>query len=140
LTDLRLRLQEFTTTHAHQLLELWRYYKIGVINSIFGYSFYSLLIFLGANIYVAQLLSTIIGVTFNYFTYTRHVFHHTSPHVSRFMGAYAINYCLGVGFLTVFHHFFPSAYLAGFLSLIATSIVNYGMLKFFVFTRQKARS
>ena len=139
MTEFRAFIERWLSSHGNNLLELWRYYKIGIINSIFGYACYVTFVYVGCNIYIAQILSTIMGITFNYFTYTRHVFHDTRPYISRYMGAYALNYLLGVGFLTLFHHFLNSPYLAGFLSLVTTSIVNYVILKFFVFTREKAQ-
>jgi putative flippase GtrA len=122
--------------HADRIAELWRYYKIGVINTVFGLALYSLLVFFGLNLFVAQILSHIVGVTFNYFTFTRHVFTEHKPNILRYIASYGVNYLIGLGFLTLFHHFVRSPYIAGFLSAASTSVINYVILKFFVFRRR----
>ena len=125
--------------HADRLAELWRYYKIGVVNTVFGLSIYSLLVFLGLNLFVAQILSHVAGVTFNYFMFTLHVFTDTKPKILRYIASYGVNYLIGLTFLAVFHHFVRSPYIAGFLSALAASVINYVMLKLFVFRRADAR-
>ena len=54
--------------------QLIRFYQAAAINTAFGYGTYALLVFAGANLYVAQIVAQVLGVTFNYFVYSRHVF------------------------------------------------------------------
>ena len=122
--------------HADRIAELWRYYKIGVVNTIFGIGVYSLLVFFGLNLFVAQILSHIVGVTFNYFMFTKHVFRTVKPHIPRYIFSYGVNYLIGLAFLALFHHFMPSPYIAGFLSAASASVINYVILKTFVFRRR----
>jgi putative flippase GtrA len=128
--------RQLIVRHADRIAELWRYYKVGVVNTIFGLSLYSLLVFIGLNLFVAQILSHVAGVTFNYFTFTRHVFKAVKPDIPRYIASYVINYLIGLGFLTLFHHFVRSPYIAGFLSAASTSVINYFILRFFVFRRR----
>src|SRR3546814_4138992 len=79
---------------------VWRYYTVGVINSLFGYGVYALLLSMGLNMYAAQIIGHIIGVAFNYFTYRRHVIQraarseeHTSELQSLMRISYAV-FCL----------------------------------------------
>ena len=72
----------FKWTSVEEWRKLWRYYQVGVVNTVFGYTVFAALIKLGVNIYVAQIISHIVGATFNYITYSRYVFagtHYTVP-------------------------------------------------------------
>jgi putative flippase GtrA len=115
------------------LATLWRFYSVSVINTIFGYSTYALLITLGINLYVAQILSQLIGMTFNYFTYSRHVFREEEATLLRYTGAYAGNYLMNLALLALFHRVTRSAYLAGLLAVIVASLINLVILKRLVF-------
>jgi putative flippase GtrA len=121
------------TARESQVAELWRYYGVALVNTIFGYGVYSIFVFLHLNIYIAQILSRIFGMTFNYFTYKNHVFAGSGPNRVKYILAYLLGYVLGVGFLTIFHSFVRSPYIAGFLSLICVSLINYFVLRKFVF-------
>ena len=54
--------------------ELPKFFVVGFINTVFGYSIYSLFIFLGFNYFLAALISQIIGTLFNYKTIATYVF------------------------------------------------------------------
>src|SRR3546814_5893635 len=73
---------------------VWRYYTVGVINSLFGYGVYALLLSMGLNMYAAQIIGHIIGVAFNYFTYRRHVFQRAAASKLRFIISYTLNYAV----------------------------------------------
>ena len=120
-----------------QIVELWNYYKIGVINTIFGLSLYSGLIYIGVNLYVAQIIGQIAGVIFNYFTFSRHVFSSYQRSIWRYMGAYALNYVLGLGVLYSLHRVIASPYVVGILTAGVLSVVNFFVLKRLVFRTEK---
>jgi putative flippase GtrA len=110
-----------------------RYFGVGIINSVVGYALYALFVALIKNIYVAQISAHILGMTFNYIMLKTHVFRGATPVISRYIAAYAINYFLGLGCLFIFHQLVKSPYLAGLLSLILVAIINYFVLRAFVF-------
>lgn len=116
-----------------RLLELWRYYQAGILNTAFGFGCYSLLVWLGMNIFAAQLLSHCLGVAFNYVSYTRHVFRDAGSAKVRFVLSYAFNYLMGLATLAAVSQFIMSPYLAGFVSIVIVSLINYFVLKQFVF-------
>ena len=115
--------------------EIARYYQAGAINAGVGFGLYSFFVWLSFNIFIAQILSHMIGVTFNYFTYSRHVFRNRAPAKMRFVISYGANYVLSlailVGVSTVEH----SPYVAGLVTIILTSVINYFALKHLVFVR-----
>ena len=123
---------------SDRLVELWRYGQAGVLNAAFGFAVYALFVRLGMNIYVAQIAATLLGIAFNYVTYSRHVFREASPAKLRFTLSYAGNYLVSLGFLALASHIVKSPYAAGLISIVATAIVNYFALKYLVFRRRAA--
>ncbi len=77
-----------------------RYLVVGGVNTAFGYTTFAVLLRLGLHYAVAALLSTILGVLFNFQTIGRLVFGSRDPSlVFRFVGVYAATYLLNVGAL-----------------------------------------
>ena len=113
---------------------LWRYYQAGIVNTAFGYGLFALFVALGLNMYVAQIASHLLGMAFNYFTYSRHAFHDSDVSKSRFIASYAVNYLLGLGALWAVSQVVASPYLAGFIAVAIVSLINYFILKHWVFT------
>jgi putative flippase GtrA len=120
------------------LIELWNYYKIGILNTIFGLSVYSGLVFLGLNLFIAQIIGQIAGVIFNYFTYSRHVFSAYERSIWRFVGVYGVNYFFAVATLYGVHQLIRSPYLAGFVTAGIVSVVNYFLLRRLVFRKPRS--
>jgi putative flippase GtrA len=116
-----------------RLVEIWRYYQAGIVNTAYGLGAYWLLVRFGLNLYVAQFIAHFTGVAFNYFTYSRYVFHDSDPAKSRFAASYVGNYLIGLTSLAAISHWVGSPYVAGFLSVLLVSIVNYLVLKKLVF-------
>ena len=114
---------------------LWRYYQAGIINTLFGYSLFALLVAIGLNMYIAQIIAHVLGVTFNYFTYSRHAFRGAIGSKSRFLLAYAANYLAGLALLAAASTIFTSPYLAGLVAVVIVTLLNYFVLKHFVFAR-----
>lgn len=124
------------TLDRARLAELWRYYQAAVVNTLFGLSVYFLLVWLGVNLFVAQLVSQIAGIIFNYFVYSNYVFRGSDPAILRFALAYGVNYLINLSALWVIVQFVPSPYIAGLASTLFASIVNYLLLRSFVFTKK----
>ena len=121
--------------HALSSIErLWRYYQAGIVNTAFGYGLYALFVALGLNMYLAQIIAHLLGMTFNYFTYSRHAFHDSDVSKGRFILSYAVNYLLGLAALWAAAQVIASPYLAGFVAVVVVSLINYLVLKNWVFT------
>lgn len=119
-----------------RLVELWRYYQVGILNTAFGLGAYSLFVWLGMNMFVAQLFSHSLGVAFNYITYSRHVFSSSEPAKLRFVASYVGNYVVGLVTLSLVSLLVESPYLAGFIAALLVSIINYFVLSKYVFNRK----
>ncbi|WP_022678778.1 GtrA family protein [Sandarakinorhabdus limnophila] len=110
-----------------------RFYQAAIINTLFGISFYALLVWLGLNLFLAQALSHVVGTTFNYFTYSRHVFRTARPAKARFLLSYLGAYLLNLAVLYGLSRVIPSPYVAGIATALIVSLVNFLVLKRLVF-------
>lgn len=112
---------------------LIRYYQAGMVNLTFGYGLYAGLIALGLSAYPAQALSHMLGMAFNYVTYSRHVFRNAGPAKLRFVASYAVNYVLSLATLAGLKQVMANDYLAGLLAAVIVSVINFAALKYLVF-------
>ena len=128
----------FDGRSADEWKRVWRYYQAGVVNTLFGYGFYSLLVLIGLNIFIAQAISHVAGVTFNHFTYSRYAFAGHKGSKRNFVFSYILNYLCSLACLAAVSQMVSSPYLAGLITVVIVSVGNYFMLKFFVFARDPA--
>ena len=117
--------------------QLWRYYQAGIVNALFGFGLYALFVRLGFNIYVAQICSHVLGVIFNYFTYSRYAFAGDQGSKFRFILSYAANYFISLAVLAGLAMFIRSPYLAGLMTTVIMSVLNFFVLKRLVFSRRR---
>ena len=115
---------------------LWRYYQAGVVNTLFGYGLFALFVRVGLNMYVAQICAHLLGMAFNYFSYSRHVFHDAEASKVRFVLSYVFNYVIGLASLAAASLIFHSPYVAGIVSIVFVSLVNFFVLNNLVFFRK----
>ncbi|MES2492716.1 MAG: GtrA family protein [Pseudomonadota bacterium] len=117
---------------------IWRYYQAGIVNTVFGYGLFVGFVWLGLNLYLAQIVSHVLGVMFNYFTYSRYAFADHQASKRRFAASYAGNYLLGLAALAAAASVVGSPYVAGLISTVFVSLVNYFVLKRLVFSPKPA--
>lgn len=117
---------------------LFRYYQAGLVNMGFGYGLFALFVWAGLNMYVAQIAAHVLGVTFNYFTYSRYTFADQRGSKTRFILSYAGNYVLNLVTLALIAMVVVSPYIAGLAATIFVSLVNYFVLKRLVFSGRAA--
>ena len=116
-----------------RLDQFWAYVRVGALNAAFGYGVYALLLFVGVNLFAAQIIAHLLGMVFNYFMFRRHVFQGSRAAVLPYIAAYAVNYGLSLVTLAGLNRVLESDYLAGFLSIVFVALVNFVVLKFLVF-------
>lgn len=117
---------------------LFRYYQAGVINMAFGYGLFALFVWAGMDMYVAQIVSHVLGVAFNYFTYSRYTFAGQAGSRMRFILSYVGNYVLNLATLALVATVVESPYVAGLIATIFVSVVNFFVLKRLVFSEKSA--
>lgn len=70
-----------------------RFLAAGLLNTLFGYSIYAVLVLAGLPYLIALLLATVAGVVFNYFSFGRMVFKAGGGSTfARFLVSYAVVY------------------------------------------------
>jgi len=105
--------------------------SVGVLNTVFGYSLYAGLIYLGANLYLAQLVGRLIGLCFNFYSYQYIALRDRRLDPVRFVLAYAIGYVVAVFLLWFFYSLTDDQYIAGALCLFCSAIINFMLLRGF---------
>jgi putative flippase GtrA len=118
---------------AAEWRRLWRYYQAGIVNTLFGYGTYAVLVSVDLSMYVAQIAAHALGATFNYFTYSRYAFAGHEASKARFILSYAVNYFFSLACLAALALVILSPYLAGLGATLIASLVNYIVLKRLVF-------
>lgn len=114
-------------------LRLLRYYIAGIINMAFGYLLFAILVWLGLQVFVAQAVGYVLGVIFNYITYSRIAFSGFKGGKVSFLASYVVNYLLSLVLLWLVLQAIASAYLAGLVVTVAVSLLNYFVLRKWVF-------
>lgn len=111
-----------------------RFIAVGVVNTLFGYGIYVLLIYLGLNYMIAVLFATVAGVLFNFKTIGRYVFKSTdSSLLLKFIIVYTIIYGINTGLIWLFSLWNIDYYTAGFLAIVPCAAISFILNKLFVF-------
>lgn len=123
----------FDWRRKEEWLQLVRYYAAGVLNMAFGYVLFAILIALGMQVYAAQALGYVLGLLFNYVTYSRFAFAGQQANKTSFVASYVANYVVSLALLWLTLKVLPEPLIAGLVVTIAASLVNYLVLKKLVF-------
>lgn len=114
-----------------------RFLAVGGLNTVFGYTVYVVLIYLGFHYALAVLLTTVLGVLFNFKTTGSLVFGSRNNRlIFRFVGAYAAICLMNIAALKVFKSFDVDMYLAGALVILPMAMVAFLLNRRFVFGGQ----
>lgn len=119
--------------------KFFRFIIVGIVNTAFGYALFALLIYLKFHYSIAVLISTILGVLFNFKTIGEIVFNNKSNRlILRFGMVYFITYWLNVFIIFIFKKVISeNLYLVGFLALIPVALITFFLNKYFVFGLDK---
>jgi putative flippase GtrA len=113
-----------------------RFLLVGGINTLFGYGMFAFFLFLNLHYAIASLLSTIVGVLFNFKTTGRLVFQSNDNRlIVRFFAVYGMVYVLNVLLLKAFKWIGLDLYLSGAILILPLAIVSYLLNKRFVFKK-----
>lgn len=117
---------------------IFRFYQAGLANAVFGYGAYAVLVALGINIYAAQIGAHLSGMAFNFVSYSRYVFRSNPSSILRYLGAYTVQYFVSLGALAAADMMGLNPYIAGFAAIAFISVVNYFVLRFYVYKTKRA--
>lgn len=114
-----------------------KFLLVGGLNTIFGYSVFALLIYLGIHYSIAVLISTFLGIIFNFKTVSKLVFNsHDDLLIFKFFAVYGIVYLFNVSGIRVFSALGVNNYASGAVLVLPAAVISYLLNKKFVFTRQ----
>jgi len=116
-----------------------RFILVGILNTGFGVGMYCLLVFLSVPYWWATLISTILGVLFNFKTIGILVFENRDNSlIFRFILCYTLAYILNIGILYVFiEHIGLNGYWGGILATPFVATFSFLFQKMFVYRKQK---
>ncbi|MFA4828541.1 MAG: GtrA family protein [Thermodesulfovibrionales bacterium] len=111
---------------------------VGGFNALFGYSVFSLFIYLKFHYSMSALIATIIGVFFNFKTTGTIVFKNKrNSLIIKFIGVYSVVYLLNIAFLKVFAIFEYDMYIAGTTILLPMACISFWLNRALVFKEIK---
>jgi putative flippase GtrA len=111
-----------------------RFLAVGVLNTVFGYTVYALLLFAGLHYATALLLATVVGVLFNFRSTGRLVFgNRDDSRLWRFMGVYLFCYLLNIGCLRLLDTAGLGPYVAQGVLLPPLTVAAFALNHLFVF-------
>lgn len=120
-----------------EIHRLGRFFVVGILNTVFGYSVFAMLVLAAVPAQPALIVATISGVAFNYFTTGHIVFADAdSSAFSAFVLVYAASYLLNA---IALHQLVGAGLSPLFSQLVLLPIVaigNYVALRYFVFRRR----
>lgn len=115
-----------------------RFLLVGLLNTFFGYTIFAVFIFLGFHYIIATLISTVLGILFNFKTIGTLVFRNSKGHlIVRFIVVYAFIYCLNIAFLKILSLLSFNMYIAGLVLLLPMAVTAYVLNDHFVY-RERA--
>lgn len=113
-----------------------KFIVIGVINTLFGYSIYALMIYVGLSYDVALIISTVCGVIFNFHSIGKLVFNNFKYALFfKFVLVYVLVYFINLLLIKLFLLLGANAYLGGALAVIPSAAASFLLNKYLVFNR-----
>ena len=116
-----------------------KFLVVGAVNTVFGYSCYAGLLFIGLHYSLAALFGTLLGIIFNYLSTSRYVYNASSASISRvirFVLVYCLHYFVNISCLWLLEQSGFNPYLSGLILIIPMAIVSYLMLNHLVYTEK----
>jgi putative flippase GtrA len=115
-------------------LQFIKFLVVGALNTLFGYSVFTILIFIGNTPALALILTYVIGVVFNFFTTRGFVFNHSKrSSLLRFIVAYIAIYFVNLGLYKIIEIVGTTPHVTQALCLPIVAIFSFFLFKFQVF-------
>jgi len=114
--------------------EFLRYLVVGVLNTVFSYSIYVLLLWLGLAYFIANLVALLCGIVFSFQMQGRYVFDNTSRRLfPKYMVLWVLIYFCNIAMIKLLLICGFNAYVAGALALPPIVLLSYVLQKYFIF-------
>jgi putative flippase GtrA len=107
---------------------------VGGLNTLFGYGAFAFFLTLHVHYSLAALLSTLLGILFNFKTYGALVFRNSDNRLLfKFLGVYGTTYLLAVSSIAVLKSFHMSPFAAGAILAVPMALISFFLNRRFVF-------
>lgn len=114
-----------------------RFLFVGGLNTLVGYGIYALCIFFGINYFIANLISTVIGVIHSYIWNKLFTFkskNTVKKEVPKFISVYLISFLISNLILYIFiTKLGANQYIGGLINIVLTTIISWFGHKYFSF-------
>lgn len=115
-----------------------KFLSVGVLNTVFGYAVYAILIFVNVPYLTALFVATVAGVIFNYFSFGRMVFHgHGGWFIfGKFVTAYGVVYLVNAALLRALtKDFFFSPYVGQVICIPLSVLLSWLLMNYWVYKK-----
>jgi len=107
---------------------------IGALNTLFGYSLFVFLIYVGLHYTLAVFIGTVLGVLFNFKTTGKLVFHSQDNRLLwKFFGVYGVMYFFNIIGLYFLDILIKNIYISGAVLILPMALVGFVLNKRLVF-------
>lgn len=111
-----------------------RFLVVGLLNTLFGYSFFAIFLYAGIHYSLALLLATGVGILFNFKTTGVLVFKSHNNHlIFRFVAVYTLVYGVNVTLLKLLHTLGVGSYFGGAVLILPMAFLTFLLHRKFVF-------
>lgn len=118
--------------------QIIKFLGVGVLNTVFGYAIYAMLIFGNVPYLIALLAATAVGVIFNYFSFGRMVFHGCGGWFvfGKFVIAYAVIYGANAALLRALtSDFLLSPYVGQVICIPLSVLLSWLLMTYWVYKK-----
>ena len=118
--------------------QIIKFLGVGVLNTVFGYAIYAMLIFVNVPYLIALLAATAVGVIFNYFSFGRMVFHGYGGWFvfGKFVIAYAVIYGANAALLRALtSDFLLSPYVGQVICIPLSVLLSWLLMTYWVYKK-----
>ena len=113
-----------------------RFLFVGGLNTVFGYTVYSIFILINLHYVLAALLGQICGILFNFKTTGSIVFKNKDNRlIFRFFAVYLVTYLITIGLLKIFDIHNIGSLVAGAIIILPIAFLSFFLNKTFVFNK-----
>jgi len=117
---------------------LIKFIYIGIINTLFYYLLYCLLIWMGFNYIISVIGANSVGILFSFKTFGKYVFNNEDIRlIFRFLLVYGWNILLNLIIIKIFSGLINSLYVSGFIATIIVALNSFFLNKFYVYEKKK---
>ncbi len=115
-----------------------RFLLAGGINTLFGLVFYSVCIMAGMEVWLALLISRVVGTIFNFFTTGSFVFRELAPRIfPRFVTCHLVVYGVNLLMIDLISNLIYSKILSQCILIFPLALISYFLMNRFVFFQSR---